>query len=764
MLSSFPFLQFLRLLLALTISLVLSRTFDLGLSSVWVTTALCAGVIISGSLVRRAYRLRRVLMLHTLLAVLIFIIFQLIDLFQGSFLAQTPQRDFLLYRLAQSFWLLASLYLSSLLMTWYYWTQRAATTLEGTLLAALFLLLLAPHRNYQLDAPKKLNALAWELNVEPQHFLLFLGMAFTVALSFYLIVSEKRRLFSTELLLQARGRVTRVLAFVIPLAVLALFSFYAYQINARYQADLSRAANGVNTSGNKEGQTPLGFHSAVGKTKQPAALIRLEGDYSQNPWSPMLYLRESALSEYNGRELVVANAKFDTDVPRVALGQPYTAQSEQLPAQRIKLVHSIYLLTRHNSPFAVDFPFSLRLLKNPDPAKFELAYQALSFAPMLKLDNLGDRSAADPSWDETTRAHYLRAPGSHSLALLGELSLDFTKPLSDSTGEDLRYALLSRSVTAGATTAAAKAQAISEYLSRESIYTRRPGYSVDMLGDPVAPYLFAKEKRGYCVHFSHAAAYLLRLAGIPARIATGYLTDLSYAKDGHALLHLGDRHAWAEIYLEGAGWVVIDVTPQRAENEQMLIPDEKLLEELMGKLSPAEELGELASEIAGDESATEIILGRLLDRRLLLTIFAMGLCVFLVLKLWLRFAWLLPFVPRRRIHWAFTALASLATDIGSAREEGETHREYCGRLAQSHGLGATILSDLQEKASYARTPPAAQLALLRHALRTALASFSGPANPQWLKSKSRFIQKMFNLLSRILAFLSPLSLLRWWRW
>ncbi|MDV7402821.1 hypothetical protein RZS08_65970, partial [Arthrospira platensis SPKY1] len=78
---------------------------------------------------------------------------------------------------------------------------------------------------------------------------------------------------------------------------------------------------------NTEGQSPLSFQSAVGKTKQPAALVRLENDYPQNPSNPMLYLRESALSHFLGHELVVAGTKYNWDIPRVRLGEPFRSQN-----------------------------------------------------------------------------------------------------------------------------------------------------------------------------------------------------------------------------------------------------------------------------------------------------------------------------------------------------------------------------------------------------------------------------------------------------
>ena len=64
---------------------------------------------------------------------------------------------------------------------------------------------------------------------------------------------------------------------------------------------------------------------------------------------------------------------------------------------------------------------------------------------------------------------------------------------------------------------------------------------------------------GYCVHFASSAVVLLRAAGIPARYVTGYMTTLD--SDGQATVRLDDAHAWAEYYVDGVGWVILEATP-----------------------------------------------------------------------------------------------------------------------------------------------------------------------------------------------------------
>ena len=166
-----------------------------------------------------------------------------------------------------------------------------------------------------------------------------------------------------------------------------------------YSSELTRATNGVGQGGD-EGTSPLGFHSAIGQTKQPAALVRLEGDYADNPWAPMLYMREDALSSFNGKELVLANRAFDSDIPRIKPGQSFVKGQAQSPGPNRKAItQSMFLLTKHKAPFALDFPKSIRIIKNPDPERFVLAYQALSYAPVQNLETLIGEKVGSQQWD-----------------------------------------------------------------------------------------------------------------------------------------------------------------------------------------------------------------------------------------------------------------------------------------------------------------------------------------------------------------------------
>lgn len=67
-------------------------------------------------------------------------------------------------------------------------------------------------------------------------------------------------------------------------------------------------------------------------------------------------------------------------------------------------------------------------------------------------------------------------------------------------------------------------------------------------------------KQGFCEHFSSAFVVLMRAAGIPSRVVTGYAGGYRNAFGGYWIVRNNDAHAWAEVWLEGRGWVRVDPT------------------------------------------------------------------------------------------------------------------------------------------------------------------------------------------------------------
>lgn len=91
--------------------------------------------------------------------------------------------------------------------------------------------------------------------------------------------------------------------------------------------------------------------------------------------------------------------------------------------------------------------------------------------------------------------------------------------------------------------------------ARYSVWTRRmPGDQEDF-----AQWFLEESDTGYCVHFATLTAVLLRAAGIPARYVSGYMVNASAGKT--TVVREENAHAWAEYWVSGIGWVVLESTP-----------------------------------------------------------------------------------------------------------------------------------------------------------------------------------------------------------
>jgi transglutaminase-like putative cysteine protease len=107
-----------------------------------------------------------------------------------------------------------------------------------------------------------------------------------------------------------------------------------------------------------------------------------------------------------------------------------------------------------------------------------------------------------------------------------------------------------------------------EIVARAIAFLRRGRYlytlEPPLLGqDSVDEFLF-DFKAGFCEHFSSAFVFLMRAAGVPARVVTGYQGGELNPVDRVITVRQSDAHAWAEVHLRGRGWVRVDPTATAA--------------------------------------------------------------------------------------------------------------------------------------------------------------------------------------------------------
>jgi transglutaminase-like putative cysteine protease len=100
---------------------------------------------------------------------------------------------------------------------------------------------------------------------------------------------------------------------------------------------------------------------------------------------------------------------------------------------------------------------------------------------------------------------------------------------------------------------------VNDHLRRGYSYSERPTQPAAGRA-PLDAFLF-DTRNGYCQHFSGAMALLLRMGGIPARVATGFSPGGFSKRHDAWIVRDTDAHSWVEAWFDRFGWVTYDPTP-----------------------------------------------------------------------------------------------------------------------------------------------------------------------------------------------------------
>ena len=118
---------------------------------------------------------------------------------------------------------------------------------------------------------------------------------------------------------------------------------------------------------------------------------------------------------------------------------------------------------------------------------------------------------------------------------------------------------LARRLASGSHSTYDVVRAIDAYLRKNYTYSEQP----PARRYPLESFLFG-DGIGYCQQFSGAMALMLRMDGIPARVAAGFLPGTYDRRTGRYEVRALDAHSWVEVFFAGVGWVPFDPTPARS--------------------------------------------------------------------------------------------------------------------------------------------------------------------------------------------------------
>ncbi len=297
-------------------------------------------------------------------------------------------------------------------------------------------------------------------------------------------------------------------------------------------------------------------------------VLSLEPEISMNGELTMLYredgpavqryLRRYTLSGWNPQRGFFRDGEREKDFPeRDAMPVSLPKGPMEWPHAGFETreqVHQEYYLVAldPNSFFALDYPVSVEPWVIWDDASFVRAYAVESRVSIADLwDLYGARTSG---MAEPDRSYYLEG------------------------GDDPYFISLAEKVVGENKTPWSKAAAIEKWFHKEFYYSLKPGLAAD--GDQLS--LFLKEThRGYCSYFAFAMTRLCRAAGIPARVAVGFVTDPSVSTLGFVPVRADQAHAWVEVWLDDHGWITFDPTtdtmaPGEEYPIQFISPDEWL--------------------------------------------------------------------------------------------------------------------------------------------------------------------------------------------
>ncbi len=235
-----------------------------------------------------------------------------------------------------------------------------------------------------------------------------------------------------------------------------------------------------------------------------------------------------------------------------------------------------------------------------------------------------------------------------------------------------------------------RAAAIEEYLSTNFTYTKEPP-PLPEGADFVDHFLF-EGKTGYCTYYASAMTVLSRCVGLPTRYVSGYIAEPATSGEPVTLTY-EQAHAWAEVYLEGIGWVNFEPTsPYNANRQQAAQANysssgysyyEDYMNQMQlyntGEMAPYDGAAETAPDTRFDWFFNNLKLYLPLLSIAALLLLLLLLCLLNIIIRRLRLFRLKRLQPRPSIIAAYIYYTKLLRLYGIKPDKGETPRQFAAR-------------------------------------------------------------------------------------
>lgn len=270
----------------------------------------------------------------------------------------------------------------------------------------------------------------------------------------------------------------------------------------------------------------------------------------------------------------------------------------------------------------------------------------------------------------------------------------------------------------------------------DTSYTLSPGRTPE--NKDFVNYFLQESKKGYCSYYAASTVILFRVAGIPARYAEGYTVKSEDLSGGTVTVKDSNAHAWAEIYMEGYGWIPVDFTPadqtepedesqtteivfssseDSSEPEDSSIPESSEISEEAPQSSGNDDSSPLSSGGAGASNAAQLDGGVLFRGLLILLLLLTGGIIIGVFQLhtWIR--------RKRRekrqlmrttkdVCGVYRDCLNLLRFCGIAMRQDETEADFARRVDELYPFANVTFERVTrtaERARFSNEPPPLQM-------------------------------------------------------
>jgi transglutaminase-like putative cysteine protease len=194
-------------------------------------------------------------------------------------------------------------------------------------------------------------------------------------------------------------------------------------------------------------------------------------------------------------------------------------------------------------------------------------YSVWSYVPQPKPSQLLKIQGNYPqALDRYLEIVYQPVPDYASPGRSAQMAVFFERYATDfAVSTNRRLYDIARQVTERAHTPYAATVALEAWFREEGgfRYSEHPGLPAG--GIPPLVWFVTEEKAGYCQHYAGAMALMLRLLGIPARVAAGFTSGSYDAKKREWVVTDHNAHTWVEVWFPRFGWLSFDPTPDRGQ-------------------------------------------------------------------------------------------------------------------------------------------------------------------------------------------------------